>query len=89
MTFDANIDSREAFTATEEMEYNEYFDATEGPMRPIGPPVDIEDEDEDEDEDVDDYDWEMEHDLMLEQQEREDFCECDESYGYYGDEGGW
>ena len=27
---------------------------------------------------------EYERDLMLEQQEREDFCECDESYGYYG-----
>jgi len=33
-----------------------------------------------------DEEWsaEMARDEMLESQEREDFCECDESYGYYG-----
>jgi len=29
---------------------------------------------------------EYQRDLMLEQQEREDFCECDESYGYFGED---
>ena len=28
--------------------------------------------------------WDYRMDQMLEAQEREDFCECDESYGCYG-----
>ena len=31
-----------------------------------------------------DYDAEWSQDQLLEAQEREDFCECDESYGYFG-----
>ena len=64
-----------------------------GARLPVDNPVSICDsclnegnEDYDYDEDYDEEEWEYRQDLMLEQQEREDFCETDEAYGYFGGE---
>lgn len=86
-----NIDSREAFTAAEEAEYNAYFDATEAARENDeyewdGSRMDDEYEDyyADEDSDIDesmdgDFDSAM----------RDAGWGTDEDYGYYGDDGGW
>ena len=37
-----------------------------------------------EDDDYDEDEWERRQDMMLEEQERMDFCETDEAYGCYG-----
>ncbi len=66
-----------------------------GAKLPVDNPVSICDSclnrgsDEDYEEWDDEEDWERRQDELLEEQERWDFCETDEAYGYYGGDEGW